>query len=138
MTFPVQQNRIHTEQVMDKIKHVSLSGGESYDMNPYDHVVIATQTDSGAVTINLPSVVEAAGQFYFVYASALNSDTIDVKALADATYTETDICAVADDTNTPVDIATGAELGAAGEYVLLFSTGISWHILASHAIAETS
>ena len=135
MTFPVQQNRMMTEQVMDKIHHVSLAGGESYDMEVYDHVVLATQTGTGAVTINLPDVASAAGMMYFVYAVGVNADAINVKALADAVYTETDICAVADDTNVVIDIATGAELSDAGEYVLLVSTGISWHILASHAIA---
>lgn len=135
--FPRMQNRSHSEQVMDKIHHVTLGSGESYTMKPYDHVVMV-ENSAGEAIVYLPNVAEAAGMIYLIYQTDATGTSVDVKAQGDAAYTETDICAVADDANTVIDVDTGAELAAVGEYVLMFSTGISWHILASHAIALTT
>ena len=76
---------------------------------------------------------------YLIYLADHDTNkTVDVKSQGDELTGETDICAVADDANTVIDVETGAELSAAGEYVLMMSTGLSWHILASHAIALTT
>lgn len=137
--FPRLQNRINSEMVMDKVTRVTFdTDTSSYDMTAYDHVVIAT-CDGASGAVNLPPVAEAAGQMYLIYLADHDTNkTVDVKSQGDELTGETDICAVADDANTVIDVETGAELSAAGEYVLMMSTGLSWHILASHAIALTT
>lgn len=134
MTFPRLQNRINSEMVLDKVTHVTLKTDNlTYDMDPFDHVVIVTN-ESGEGIVNLPPVAEAAGQTYMVYLDDDSGDSVDVKSQGDEITGETDI---ADGSGTTLDVATGVELATAGDNVLLFCTGVSWHILAGHGHAST-
>lgn len=110
------QRRIHREQrqacdpgVITRMTFVQADGAQTYTMSVGETVVYITSGHGdNTMTITLPPVHEAAGQFYFI------------EATAGATATTT----VADDGD---DAGfSNVALDGNNEYILLFSTGEKW------------
>lgn len=135
--FPRLQNRINSEMVLDKVNHLELKTGDlTYQMEPYDHIVVVTNT-SGAGVITLPAVADAAGKMYLIYLTDDSGTSVDIKSKGDEMFNNS-VVAVSDGTSITVDGSTGFELATAGEFVLLFCTGLSWHILDHVGVVETT
>lgn len=121
--FPILQNRKNSEMVMDKIKHVT----ETVTMNPYDHLVHASDAE-GAVVITLPNVCEAAGQMYVVRTvTDSGSNGVDIKAGSDAQYTTTEVDPSA---GTTVDLSSAVAIDTAGDFICVMSDGVGWIVVA--------
>jgi hypothetical protein len=105
-------------------------------MKPYDHVLVVTNT-SGEGVITLPSVAEAAGKTYLIYLTDDSGTSVDVKSKGDGLFNSS-VIAVSGGTSISVDISTGVELNTAGEFVLLYCSGVSWHILDHTGVVETT
>lgn len=80
----------------------------SYEMKPYEHRVLVDST-SGAITITLPPVTEAAGKLYSIIC---------------ITYVNAVTIADNDDSYSWADEATS--IAAAGDGALYYSDGFSW------------
>lgn len=84
----------------------------TYTMKVTDRVLHVTP-GSGAYTVTLPSVVEAAGQFYAVKGIGSGTANVTVEDADDAVGT------------------VSVVLDAAGEMALFFSDGESWWVIAT-------
>lgn len=116
-------NRAQLEQIMDgQFRYVT----ESVTLEASDQVVHVSDADA-AVVVTLPPVAEAAGNIYTIYtveASGING--VDVIDQGDALYSTTRV----GDTPTTVDVSAAVAIDAAGNFLCLYSNGISWITLA--------
>ena len=86
----------------------------SYQMKPGDQVIRATSSgDDGVGIIYLPSVAEAAGRFYFIYAPT-GASAGDISLYVKETGAE---------------LATNGDMDADGDHILLFSDGVNWRTI---------
>ena len=109
-----KQSRLHGDQIIDK----TLFPVDTASLGVNDQVVRAlTNSDNGAFTITLPSVVEAKGRIYSIYMISRNStDDITLQDLGDdAGFSD-------------------VTLNLAADQILLYSDGFLWHTLASSGI----
>jgi len=122
------QRRISTEQVMDgQLKYVA----ESVTLNAYEQVVHASDA-AEAVVVTLPAVAEAVGKIYTVYTTDdSGTNGVDVVTQGDELYSTTEI-----DPGVPttLDVSSAVAIDTAGDFLCLYSNGISW-ILLAHMIA---
>lgn len=121
------ENRfVEQDTVLDKVVFVEAVDDTpvAYAMTPRDYVVraandIDVDSDAGDVTITLPNVRRAMGRIYTILATAIaNAGT---GAAGNIVVTNQ-----GDDSNFEGDFT----LTAAGDRVVLYSDGFSWHALA--------
>lgn len=85
-----------------------------YQMKPGDHVVIAISAGSdGEAIVILPSLQEAAGQFYFIVAPT-GAAGGDISLYEKETGTE---------------LTTNGDMDADDDHILLFSDGTAWRTI---------
>ena len=94
----------------------------SYAMKVYDFVVELIMVASYPITITLPPVAEAKGKIYTIYCSTHGESSCDV-TIADA-----------GDDAIFSDSGSDVTLAYLNNYVVLFSNGKRWFVLASHLV----
>lgn len=80
---------------------------------------------AGADVITLPPVAEAIGKIYAIYTVDGTGDSVTVQSQADTLYDITEVSA-----GVTQDLSTGVAINAAGDFICLYSTGITWIVLA--------
>jgi len=90
------------------------SANTPYIMKPTEHCIVAnTALADGEAIIHLPSLSEAAGQFYFICApTGATGGDISVY-----------------EKETGAELTTYGDLDADDDHVLLFSDGLKWRIV---------
>ena len=115
------QNRVNNETLEDsrnKIKIVTFTNTDTtYQMTVNDHlvhVVSGTGEDTTGI-ITLPSIGEAAGMFYAIYApTGATGNDVSVAEKENAT-----------------EISTYGDLDADADFLLVFSDGQYWRVVTS-------
>jgi len=122
----LEKRFIEQDTVQNKVKFVDAPDTDdmSVDLSVRDYVVRVTNdiedaSDGGTITINLPNVVDATGRIYSILATAIAND-------GDGDAGDVVVTSQGDDSNFEGDYT----LTAAGDRVVLYSDGFSWHALA--------
>lgn len=98
------------ELLLQEMNTKYVTGNTKLKVN--EQFVFATPPTSGSYTVTLPPVAAAIGRFYYIETPSNDTGTVTVSGLGDeagSTY--------------------NASLTAAGDHVLLFSTGKQWRTL---------
>lgn len=97
---------------------------DSATLGVNDLLTLVTNT-AGADVITLPPVAEAIGKIYAIYTVDGTGDSVTVVSQADTLYDVTEVSAGVDQ-----DLSSGVAISAAGDFICLYSTGITWIVLA--------
>jgi len=114
------QNRVMGEQVVNKFTNVT---DELYQVLASDFLVLVANGTGDDGIITLPPVAEVAGQMFCILTIDATGNGVDVIDKGDALYSATEA-------STPVDVSSVVAIDAAGDFLLMFSTGITWICLA--------
>lgn len=119
-------NRRQLEQVMDgQFRYVT----ESVTLEASDQVVHVSDAEA-AVVVKLPPVAEAAGNIYTIYTvDDSGTNGVDVQDQGDALYSTS----LVGDTPTTIDLSSAVAIDTAGNFLCVYSNGISWVTLAYNA-----
>lgn len=119
------QNRIHGEQVLDHVNHIT----ESETIGINDSINLVSDAD-GAVVVTLPPVAQAKGRTFEIRTIVdSGSNGVDVVAGGDARYNTTEVDPSA---GTTIDVSSAVAIDTAGDFLLMYSTGLSWVVLAHY------
>ncbi len=108
------QSRIQAEQYTGQLNLVSASAALTVNQ-----LVTHVSNLTGDVVITLPPVAEAAGKTYAIYTVDGTGTGVDVIDNGDALYSLTE-------GSTPIDVSSAVAIDAAGDFLLMYSTGICW------------
>ena len=104
---------LHDSENKVKIIHFD-ADTTSYQMKPGDRCVRATSENAdGSAILTLPSVAEAAGLFYFIYAPT-GATGGDISLYIKETATE---------------LTTNGDMDADDDHILLFCDGVNWRTI---------
>ena len=111
------QERIASEQVADRVYNFAPEAGDaSYAMKVYDTVVHMETDDTTAGTLTLPNVSEAKGRFYTIV--LITDGGVDVTV----------------QDNDESMFWSDLTFGDANDLCLLYSDGVSFHVIYSTGI----
>ena len=109
------QNRIHAEQ--NKGQFNVLTASAELEAN---QLVTHANNSGAAMVIKLPPVAEAAGKIYSIYTVAIaGASGVDVIDRGDALYSATE-------GSTAIDVSSAVAIDTAGDFLCMYSNGISW------------
>ena len=110
---------IHTKQAADQIRQLAASA----TLNVYDLVTHVSDA-AAAVVVTLPPVAEAAGKMYAIYTvDSSGANGVDVISQGDELYAVTE-------GSTTITISGATAIDTAGDFLLMYSTGVCWICLA--------
>ena len=113
------RNDIHTKQAADQIRQLAASA----TLNVYDLVTHVSDA-AAAVVVTLPPVAEAAGKMYAIYTvDSSGGNGVDVISQGDELYAVTEV-------STTITISGATAIDTAGDFLLMYSTGVCWICLA--------
>ena len=118
MQVKSRQNRIHAEQ--NTGQRVVETDTATIPVNQF---VTHVNNAAGDDVIKLPPVAESAGGMYFILTVDATGSGVDVIDQGDALYSATEAA-------TPVDVSSAVAIDAAGDFLLMYSTGTCWVCLA--------